>query len=469
MMRIVIIGAGKVGYQIAESLSEESYDIVVIDNDEDTLNRVHDHLDVMTIYANGLTGTPLKELSLTKDDILIAVTDSDEGNMLACMSAKSLGCGRTIARVRKPEYARDLAVTKEQMSIDLMINPDSSTAAEITRLLTFSPAGQSEDFAQGKVQMAELPVEIGNPLIDTPLRDIKRFKDVLIAAILRDGVIIIPKGDDELRVGDDIYLVGKRQDIIDFSKYIGKTPRKARNVMIVGGSRVASYLSLNLQRLGISVKVIERDALKARVLSEELPHTLVIEGDGTDVELLKSENIAAMDVFIAVTGIDEVNILIGLLAKQLGAKKVVSKVNRTSYIPLVEEIGLDAIVTPSVITAGEILRFVRGGEILSLFLLSGGQAQIMEFYIHSPSKVIGTPIRELGLPKEAIITTIVSGGNVIIPGGNDIIKEDDRVIVFCNSSEVEKVNNIFIDKDRERKGADGVWDSLKNTRPFTTR
>ena len=468
-MRIVIIGAGKVGYQIAESLSDESYDIVVIDNDEEALNRAQDHLDVMTILANGLTGTPLKELDMNKNDILIAVTDSDEGNMLACMSAKSLGCGRTIARVRKPEYARDLAVTKEQLSIDLMINPDRSTASEITRLLTFSPAGQSEDFAQGKVQMAELPVEEGNPLVDTPLRDIKRFKDVLIAAILRDGKIIIPKGDDELRVGDDIYLVGKRQDIIDFSKYIGKTPRKARNVMIVGGSRIASYLAHNLHRLGISVKIIERDLSKARILSEELPQTLVIEGDGTDVELLKAENVSAMDVFIAVTGIDEVNILVGLLAKQLGARKVVSKVNRTSYLPLVEEIGLDAIVTPSVITAGEILRFVRGGEILSLFLLSGGQAQIMEFYVHAPSKVIGVPIRDLGLPKEAIITTIVSEGKVIIPSGNDVIRVDDRVIILCSSSEVEKVNRIFIDKDRERKDTDGAWDRLKNTRPFATR
>ncbi len=444
-MKIVIVGAGKVGYQIAESLSGESHDIVVIDNNEDALLRVHDHLDVMTILANGLTGTPLKEIGLTGEDILIAVTDSDEGNMLACMSAKNLGCGRTIARVRKLEYARDLAVTKEQMSIDLMINPDLLTASEITRLLTFSPAGQSEDLAQGKVQMVELPVEETNPLINIPLRDIKRFRDVLIAAILRNGEVIIPKGEDMLKKGDDFYLVGKKQDILAFSKYIGKKPRRARNVMIVGGSRIASYLAHNLHQMGINVKIIEVNEEKARILSEELAQTLIIEGDGTDVELLKAENISAMDVFVAVTGIDEVNILLGLLGKKLGAKKVVSKVNRISYIPLVEQIGLDALVTPSVITAAEILRFVRGRQILSLFFLSGGQAQVMEFFIHSSSKAINIPLRELNMPKEAIITTIVSDGKVIIPGGNDIIRENDRVIVFCNSSEVEKVNSIFID------------------------
>ncbi len=468
-MRIIIIGAGKVGYQIAESLSYESYDIVVIDHDENALNRVNDNLDVMTIHANGLTGTPLKELDVNEKDILIAVTDSDEGNMLACMSAKSLGCGRTIARVRNPEYAKDLAITKEQLSIDLLINPDKSTANDITRLLTFSPAGQSEDFAQGMVQMAEVPVDEGNPLIGVPLRDVKRFKDVLIAAILREGLFIIPSGDDEIQAGDDIYMVGRRQDLVDFSKYIGKIPRKARNVMIVGGSRIASYLAENLYRLGIQVKLIELDPQNARKLSEGLPHTLVIEGDGTDVDLLKAENVSSMDVFIAVTGFDEENILMGMLAKHMGARKVVTKINRLSYVSLGETIGLDAVVTPSVITAAEILRFVRGGEILSLFLLSGGQAEIMEFYIHANSRVIDIPLRDLGLPKESIITTIVSNGKVIIPGGNDRIQANDRVIVMCKAKEIEKIKSIFMIGNGEGKGKNGFWDSIKGTRPFTNR
>ena len=468
-MRIIILGAGKVGYQIAESLSNEEYDIVVIDNDEIAIFRVQENLDVLAIHANGFTATPLKELEINGKDIFIAVTDSDEGNMLACMSAKNLGCGRTIARVRKPEYAKDLAITKEQLAIDLTINPDHSTAAEIARLLTFSPAGQSEQLAQGRVQMAELPVESDNPLIGVPLRDAKQFKNMLIAAILREGEVIIPRGEDVIKQGDDIYLVGKKQDIVEFSKYIGKKPRKARSITIVGGGRTASYLADILHRLGIQVKLIEIDSQKAKRLSEELPHTLVIEGDGTDVDLLRAENIPSMDALIALTGIDEINILLSLLAKQMGTRKTVAKVNRINYIPLVEEIGIDALVTPSVITAGEILRFVRGGSILSLFLLSGGQAEIMEFYLQETSKIIGVPIKDLKLPKDSIITTIVSGDSVTIPGGNDTFKAHDRVIVICKSSEVEKIKNVFIDKDIEGKVKDGLWNNIKNTRPFITR
>lgn len=462
-MRIIIIGAGKVGYQIAATLSKELYDVVIIDQDEQVISKVNENLDVYTICSNGLVAQPLKELGVNGTDVVIAVTDSDEGNMLACISAKHLGAGRTIARIRNPEYAKDLAVTTEQLSIDYVINPEKSTAFEISRLLTFSPAGQVGDFAKGKVQMVAIQIDDSNPLIKDHIKVLKVFGSILIAAIIRKGKIIIPKGNDLINVNDTIYIIGKKTDILKFCKSIGKSPGKTNNVMIVGGGRNAYYLAENLHYLGISVKVIEKDLNRCRELSEKLPNTLIINGDGTDSDMLKSENIESMDAFVALTGVDEENILISLLAKQLGVSKVISKISRTNYISLVETIGVDAAISPSMITASEILKFIRGGKIISLFLLLGGQAEIMELIAHPHCKAINIPIKNLGFPKDAIMTTIVNNNKVIVPHGNDVIKPNDRIIILSLSSEVARVRSLFTENQGENKH--GLWNYFKGSRP----
>jgi len=381
-MRIIIIGAGKVGYQLAETLSKDLYDVIVVDRDEQVLKKVQDHLDVLTIQSNGFSSQIFNDIGLNKQDIVIAVTGSDEGNMLICMAAKRLGAGKTVARIRNPEYARDIVDTQERLSIDYIINPELSTANEISQILSSSPAGQIEDFAKGKVQMVAIPIDETNPLVNKLIKDLNYAGNILIVAIVRRGNIIIPKGHDEIHANDTIYITGQKADIIKFCSSIGKPPKKVNNVMILGGGKNTYYLAKRLLYLGVSVKIIEQDLERCKELSEILPNALIIHGDGTDVDLLKSENVESMDAFIALTGVDEENVLIALLAKQLGASKVIAKVSRTNYISIVETIGVDAVVTPSMITAAEILRFIQGGNILSLFLIMGGQAESMELIAH---------------------------------------------------------------------------------------
>lgn len=466
MMRVIVIGAGKVGYQIAESLSREELDVVVVDHDQDVIDRINYNLDVMTLKSNGLLSSTLKHLGLHKDDTIIAVTDSDEANMLACLSAKNMGAGTTIARIRNPEYTKDWAVTKEQLSIDFIINPERSTAHEISRMLTFSPAGAVEDFARGKVQMVTVPIDESVKLNQIKMKDIKDLDEILVAAIIRKGELIIPKGDDMIKTGDSIYIIGQKQEILKFCKTIGKSPRRINNVMILGGGRIAYYLAENLNYMGISVKIIEKDPERCKELSEVLPNALIINGDGTDTNLLQMENLMQMDAFIALTGMDEENILLSLLAKQMGVKKVVSKVSRTNYISLVETIGVDAGITPSMITAGEILRFIRGGKVISLSLLLGGEAEVMEMDAHPTSSVVNLPLRELDLPKDVLITTIVHKNKVVVPHGNDIIRGNDRVIVLCRTTEVNRVREMFSSSERNRK--DGFWNRIKSSRTFTS-
>lgn len=461
-MRIIIIGAGKVGYQLAETLSKDLYDVIVIDRDEQVLKNVQDNLDVLTVKSNGFASHIFKEIGLSEQDIVIAVTGSDEGNMLICMAAKRLGAGKTVARIRNPEYTKDIAITQQQLSIDYVINPELSTADEISRMLFFSPAGQIEDFAKGKVQMVAIPIDESNPLVNKRIRDLNNLEDILITAIIRKGNVIIPKGDDEIHISDTIYVMGQKADIIKFCSSIGKAPRKVNNAMILGGGKSAYYLAERLLYLGISVKIIEQDLNRCKELSEVLPNALIIHGDGTDINLLKSENIESMDAFIALTGVDEENVLVALLAKQLGASKAIAKVSRSNYISLVETIGVDAAITPSMITAAEILRLIRGGKILSLFLIMGGQAEIMELIAQPRSKGVNIPIKDLDFPKEAIISAIVHNGHVIVPHGNDIIKPNDRVIILSKSSEVSKVRNLFIDNQGERKH--GFWNYFQSTR-----
>ncbi|HHT70722.1 MAG: Trk system potassium transporter TrkA [bacterium] len=459
-MRIIVIGSGKLGYQIAEALSREKYDLVVIDSDSDVIERTTDTLDVLTIHGNGLLAEPLKGLGLNKEDLVIAVTGSDEGNILACMSAKSLGAGLTIARIRAPEYTRDLAVSQEQLCIDHVLNPDLSTAKEISQLLSFAPARQIQTFVQGKVHMVEISVTADNPLVGLPIKQYN-FTGVLIAAIAREGRVIIPKGDDYLQVGDNIFIVGRAPNVAEFCRYAGKPIYKIQTAMIVGGSRIANYLAQDLHSAGVRVKIIEKDAARATALSLELPSTLVVHGDGTDMELLLSEDIARTDAFMALTGIDEENMVVSLLAKKLGVKKAVAKVNRKGYASIAEEIGIDSVVTPGLITLGEVLRLVRGGEVVSLILLLGGQAEVMEFSISRSSALVGRMIKDLDFPKEAIITTIVHKGEIIIPHGSDIIQAHDRVIVLTQFEEIERIRELF--GGDERKTGHGLWDSIKSS------
>ncbi len=443
-MKIIIIGAGKVGCQIAKTLSSENHDVVIIEKDDMKRQSAQDNLDVLTILGNGANVRTLEEAGIKQTDMIIAVTSSDEANMIACMTAKQFGVPQKIARIRNPEYLYANALSREKLGIDLTINPERATAKEIVKLLK-SPinVAQVQSFAGGKVQLFELKIEKGFPFINQQLKAITFKYPILVAAIFRNDKIIIPNGEERITAGDNLYILIKKDYFAGLNEIFNQKPLNMQNVMILGGSRIGIQTALILAKLGINTKLIERDKERCEKIAEKLPHTLVINGDGTNIDLLKSEGIETIDGFVAVTGFDEDNLLVALLAKHLGTKKVIAKVDRTNYIPILEKIGVDAVVNPRMTTASAILRFIRKGKIISLTLLKEGEAEVIELIVSPYSKIINKPLKKANLPQNSIIGAIVRKDEVIIPHGNDIIQPEDKIIIFALSSDIKKIEKIF--------------------------
>lgn len=431
-MKITIIGAGKVGLEIALRLSKEGHDIIVVDKDDAKLARVAEQLDVLTIRGNGSSAKLMKETGIVESDLLVSVTSSDEINMIACMTAKRMGILKTIARIRDPDYTRDLLLTKEDLGIDLAINPEYAASLEIKRLLSLTLSVHTEPFANGKVQMAELAVEKSHEMfVNKRLSEIEMPKSLLIVGISRKGDMIVPGGHDMVLPGDTIYILGNQESINKIFSKLKRKRQRVQNVIILGGGKISFYLAEKLCSLGMQVKIIEQNFERCRELSERLPDALILRGDGTDVDLLKREGISETDGFVAVTGMDEENLLISLLAKQMGAKRVIAKVSRPSYAPLVENLGVDAAISPRLITISEIMRFIRGGRLLSLVLLLNEQAEVMELIAQPDSKLVGRRLSNANLPKGVIVGAISRGNKIIIPKGNEVIQEEDRLVVFA--------------------------------------
>ena len=444
LLKIIIIGAGKVGCQIAKTLSSEKHDVTLIEKDDVIRQSAQNSLDVLTILGNGANVRTLEEAGIKQADMVIAVTSSDEVNMIACMTAKQFGVPQKIARIRNPEYLYANALSREKLGIDLTINPERATAREIVKLLK-SPinVAQVQSFAGGKVQLFELKVEENFPFINQQLKAITFKYPVLVAAIYRNDKIIIPGGEEKIIAGDNLYVLIKKDYFLGLNEIFNQKPLSVQNVIILGGSRIGIQAALILTKLGISTKLIERDKEKCEKIAESLPHTLVINGDGTNIDLLKSEGVETTDGFVAVTGFDEDNLLVALLAKHLGAKKVIAKVDRTNYIPILEKIGVDAVVNPRMTTASAILRFIRRGKIISLTLLKEGEAEVIELIVSPHSKIINTPLRKANLPQNSIIGAIVRQDEVIIPHGDDIIQPEDKIIIFALSSDIKRIEKIF--------------------------
>jgi len=443
-LKIIIIGAGKVGCQIAKTLSSENHDVILIDKNDTIRQSAKNNLYVLTILGNGANVRTLEEAGIKQADMIIAVTSSDEANMIACMTAKQFGVPQKIARIRNPEYLYAKALSREKLGIDFTINPERATAREIVKLLK-SPinVAQVQSFAGGKVQLFELKVEDSFPFINQQLKAITFKYPVLVAAIYRNDKIIIPDGEEKIIVGDNLYILIKKDYFAGLNEIFNEKPLSMQNVMILGGSRIGIQTALILAKLGINTKLIERDKEKCEKIAESLPHTLVINGDGTNIDLLKSEGIETTDGFVAVTGFDEDNLLVALLAKHLGTKKVIAKVDRTNYIPILEKIGVNAVVNPRMTTASAILRFIRRGKIISLTLLKEGEAEVIELIVNPHSKIINKPLKKANLPQNSIIGAIVRKDRVIIPHGNDIIQPEDKIIIFALSSDIKKIEKIF--------------------------
>ena len=419
-------------------MDNEDIEVTLIDTNLKTLERINDHLDVLTVAANGIQIGTLKELNIQTYDLLIAATNNDETNTLICSLAKKLKCKKTIARIRNPEFTEQLDFVKSEMGIDHIINPDLTTAIEIERYLLKSYNFYSDDFAKGKVSMVDF--HIGNiaGLVGEKIMDLRCLEGLLITAISRGGELIIPNGSTKLAKDDVIHIIGKGKNIniLGEKLKINMDKKRTKRAMILGGGKIGYYLAQRLESSNVAVTIVEKDKNRCEYLSEKLNHTLIIHGDGTDINLLEEENLACQDAFIGVTGYDEQNLLMALVAKQLGVNKTIAKISRPNYINIIDKLDIDVALNPINITASDILRFIRGGKVVSVSLLLGGQGEVTEIIASKDFPIVGKPLHQLGLPEGIIIGAIVHDDQVIIPNGNTIIYPEDRIVVFSLTSDM---------------------------------
>lgn len=451
-MKIVIVGDGKVGYTLTEQLSQEGHDITVIDNDPAVLQQSMETLDVFIVEGNGASLAVQQEAQVGQSDLLIAVTPSDELNLLCCVLAKKLGCKQTIARVRNPEYTQQLVLLREDLGLSMTINPERATAQEIFRLLQFPSFLKRDTFCHGRVELVEMKIPEGSPLAGIYLKELPKAIgiSVLICAVTRNGKFSIPTGDFKLEAGDKITVTAATANLVKLISKLDLSSHPVRDVMIVGGGRIATHLTNLLVKTGVRVKIIEQDMEKCRALSQDLPKSIVICGDGTSQELLRTEGLHEMDALISLTNIDEENIVLSMYADHMGVPKSVTKISRSEYESIFQSRGLGSVVTPKLLTANAIVGYVRAmkqstaSAILSLYRLCDGQAEALEFHALEGTYHLGVPFKDIRLRPDLLIACISRGTEVIIPKGSDCIQVGDHVVVFTTADHpISTLNDIF--------------------------
>ncbi len=451
-MDIIIVGCGKVGYALAEVLSSE-HNITVIDLSEDKINSVTNDCDVMGIVGNGLHTDILDEAKVDKTGIFIAVTNSDEVNILSCLIARKMGARHCVSRVRSPGFGKQIVFMREELGISMMVNPDFNAANEIAKVLRYPEAINIESFAKGQVDLAEIRITSGSILDNIALSQLSRRLrlDVLICAVQRNDELIIPNGNFVLRAGDKIHITASHSAMVKFFRSISAAYREKRvkSVVLIGGGRVAYHLSKQLIEMGVKVKIIEIDEQRCLELSENLNKVNISCADGTDHDLLREERVYDADAVVTLTGIDEENILLSLLAKKNGVKKVVTKVNRMSLIQLSDTLNLDSIVSPKSITVNQILQYVRakqnslGNNVTTLYRLVGDRLEAIEFIVRDKKDYVGVPLKKLKIRSGILIASIVRGNELIIPRGDDCLQLNDSVVVVTTSKGFHDLSNIF--------------------------
>ena len=463
-MKIIIVGDGKVGFTLAEHLSREEHDVTVIDTNDDALRRASESLDVLCVKGNGASIMALRESGVDTADIIIAATSLDEVNMVCCLTAKRLGAKYTIARVRNVEYAVELSVLKKELGIDMVINPENATAVEISRLLRFPSAANIETFYRGRVELIGFRVQEDDFICGHSLAELNhRVKElpILFCAAERGDEVIIPDGRYAPQAGDKLYLIGQPIGMSQFFKLLGRYTPKVKDVFIVGGGRIAHYLTAILEGMNMHVKLVERNMDRCRHISEVLPRTMVICGDGTDQELLESESVSASDAFIALTDRDEDNLIISLYAMQMGIGKVIAKSNRQNYAGIARAVGLDSVISPKLITANQILQVVRGMEnskgsvMTALYKIASGNAEAMEFVVNQTTRHLGQPLKDLKLKKGILIAVIIHHNRIVIPEGSSSMSQGDTVIIVSRDQGILDVNDIFDESTLDLSSAMG--------------
>jgi trk system potassium uptake protein TrkA len=445
-MKIIIIGAGEVGFNIAQRLSEENHDVVVIEKDPNKIRHIQNVIDVQAILGSGTNASTLGEAGIKESDIIVAATDSDEVNLIACFYAQYLTDYITkIARVRNPDYMEHREIFNQDfLNIDLLINPESEMVASMLRLTEVPVASEVIDFVDGRVKLIGITIKDDSPLVG---RKLSSFTDlehiILIGVIVRGEEVIIPKGQDTIQANDLIYCVTRREEVPNIFRLLNLREEGLSRLMIVGGGETGLALATSLDTTTINTKIIERDGQRCLELAEKLENVVVLNGDGTDRELLMEENVADVDIMVAVTGDEENNVLISLLGKALGVRKTVTRIGKLSYIPLVSAIGIDTVVSPRLSAIRTILQYIRKGKVIRVAPLKGEGAEAIEFEALETSDIVNTPLSKVKFPKEAIVGAIVRGEEVIIPRGHNTIKPHDHLIIFALKGAIPKLEKLF--------------------------
>lgn len=450
-MQIIIVGCGKVGYTLVEQLSKEDHNIVVIDEKEERVRSITDTLDAMGFVGNGVSYQTLKEAGITEADLLIAVTGSDEQNLLCCVVARKAGHCKTIARVRNPLYNMEIEFLRKELGLAMVINPEMTSAAEIARIFQFPSAVKIDTFAKGRIELLRFRVTKDCKLIDRDLMHVRTTLkcDVLVCMVVRGQEVIIPRGDFVFREGDMASIIATPPKANEFFLKIGIGVSPVHTAMIVGGGTISYYLASRLLSVGIDTKIIEADQQRCEQLSEILPKATIICGDGTDQNLLAEEGIDKVDGFAALTGLDEENILLSLYAKEASRAKVVTKVNRISFNSVLNKLNLDSITYPRLLTADTIIKYARSmnksmnSNVENLYKLEDGKAEALEFYIKEESKVTGIPLQKLKIKKNILVCSINRSGNIITPGGQDELRVGDSVVVVLTNSRLNDIRDIL--------------------------
>lgn len=437
-MKIIIIGAGKVGCAIAKGLSGEKHDVVIVDRNSDVVNKLVNELDILGVVGDGSLATDLHEADVERADLVIAVTRSDQTNLLCCLVAKALGAKHTVARVREPAYSEQFEFMRASLGIDMLVNSDGETADEIARHLRYPNAEHVESFGRGRVDLVAIRITEGLPEEGVILSDlVKKFRlKMLVCVIEREGDVIIPDGRTTVLPGDVVYFTGDYHTVNAVFDKLGVGDVDIKSMIIIGGSRIGLYLAKLLLGIGIQVKIIESDRARCDFLATELPRATIVRGDGSDKALLVEEGIDRVGSFVTLTGSDELNMLLSLFAKSHGVAKVITKVSSGSFVDLTGPLELGTVVSPRRVMSDKIIKYTRSlqvpksDSVRSLYRIVDEKAEAIEFALTDNPAFIGKSLRELRFKKNVIIAGITRGREVIIPDGSTTIEKDDRIIVI---------------------------------------
>ncbi len=449
-MNIIIVGNGKVGYALAQTLSRDGHDITIMDKRQSALLRASETLDVMCVRGNGANVRTLVEADVENCDVIIAVTGNDELNMVCCLAAKQLGAKYSIARIRDPEYTESLTMLQKKLDIDQVINPERATAQEISRLLRFPFALNIESFAHGRVEMVEFRAEDGDPILSTPLSRLhKSYPRIQFTAVQRNGQAFIPDGTSVILSGDRVYATGDRDSVTKFFKQLGKDTQRLKSALLIGGGHIAYYLAKIIAGMGVYMRIIEIDEKRCLQLSDQLDNVMIINADGTDQEVLETENVEDCGALICMTDRDEENLITGMYGARHGVKKVIVKVNRMNAMDVMEDLGIDCAVSPKLTTANVILRSVRAlnnsrnSVVEKVYYMLGGSVEAYEYTALEGAPYLNIPLNQLKIRKGILVSVLVRERRSIIPFGGDHIEAGDTVILTARAGTVVNLEDAF--------------------------